>query len=51
VFLAQHHALFASPALVQLTETGVAIAVRVGLSVLFPEQLLGHVWMTLPLLM
>src|SRR4051812_17991806 len=50
VFLAQHHVLLAAPALVQLAETGVAVTVRVGLPILFPEQLLGHVWMTLPLL-
>src|ERR1035438_9505661 len=39
-----------APALIQLAETGVAIAVRVGLPVLLPEQLLGQVWMQLPLL-
>ena len=50
VFLAQHHILLPAPALVQLAETGVAIAVRVGLPVLLPEQLLGQVWMHLPLL-
>src|SRR5579863_8048739 len=31
VLLAQHYVLFAAPALVQLAETGVAIAIRVGL--------------------
>jgi hypothetical protein len=49
VFLAKHYILLAAPALIQLTETRVAIAIRVSLPVLFPEQLLGNVWMTLPL--
>src|SRR5437016_768604 len=50
VFLSQHHVLLAPPALKQLAETGIAIAIRVGLPVLLPEQLLGQVWMQLPLL-
>src|SRR5436190_11267109 len=50
VFLAQHHVLLPAPALKQLTETRIAIAVRVGLPVLLPEQLLGQVSMHLPLL-
>ena len=50
VFLTQHHVLLAPPALKQLAETGIALAVRVGLPVLLPEQLLGQVWMHLPLL-
>jgi hypothetical protein len=50
VFLAQYDILLAAPALIQLAEAGVTIAVRVGLPVLLPQQLLGHVWMTLPLL-
>lgn len=33
----------AAPALVQFAETGLAIAVRVGLPVLLPKQLLSHV--------
>ena len=45
MFLAQHDILLAAPALIQLAETGVAIAIRVGLPVLLPEQLLGHVSM------
>src|SRR5436190_24166580 len=49
VFLAQHHVLLPAPALKQLTETRIAIAVRVGLPVLLPEQLLGQVSMHLPL--
>src|SRR5207248_167374 len=49
VLVAQPHILFAAPALEQLAEARVAIAVRVGLTVLLPEQLLGHVWMHLPL--
>jgi hypothetical protein len=50
VFLAQYYILLSAPPLIQLAETGVAIAVRVGLLVLLPEQLLGQVWMQLPLL-
>jgi hypothetical protein len=42
--------LLTAPALKQLAETGVAIAVRVGLPVLLPEQLLGQVSIQLPLL-
>jgi hypothetical protein len=49
VVLAQHYILLATPALVQLAKTGVAIAIRVGLTVLLPQQLLGQVWMHLPL--
>jgi hypothetical protein len=48
--LAQHDILLAAPALIQLTETGVAIAVGVGLPVLLPQQLLSYVRMGLPLL-
>src|ERR1700733_11358193 len=51
MFLAQYYVLFPAPALVQLTEAGIAIAIRVGLSVLFPEHLLSQMWMTLALLM
>ena len=50
VLLAQHHILLAAPALVQLAEAAVAIAVRVCLPVLLPEQLLRQVWMLLSLL-
>src|SRR5579871_805949 len=49
VLLPQYHVLFPAPPLVQLAETGVAVAVGVGLPVLFPEQLLGQVCMTLAL--
>src|SRR5271166_3508213 len=49
VFLAKHYILLAAPALIQFTETRVAIAIRVGLPVLFPEQLLGQVRMALTL--
>src|SRR6185437_5116040 len=49
VFRAQHHVLLPAPALKHLTETGIAITVRVGLPVLLPEQLLGQVSMHLPL--
>src|SRR5258708_31118536 len=51
VFLAQYYILLAAPALVQLAEAGVAIAIRVGLPILLPKQLLGQVRMTLTLLM
>jgi len=50
VLLAQHDVLLAAPALIQLAEAGVAIAVRVGLPVLLPQQLLSYVRMGLPLL-
>src|SRR5271154_4744161 len=50
MFLAEHYILLPSPALKQLAETGIAVAVRVGLPVLLPEQLLGQVLMHLPLL-
>src|ERR1700722_15618718 len=49
VFLAQNYILLAAPALIQFTETGVAIAIRVGLPILLPKQLLGQVRMTLTL--
>ena len=49
VFLTEHYILLAAPALVQLAKTGIAIAVRVGLPVLLPEQLLGYVSMLLSL--
>jgi hypothetical protein len=49
VFLTEHYILLAAPALVQLAKTGVPIAVRVGLPVLLPEQLLGYVSMLLSL--
>src|SRR5580692_4734441 len=49
VFLAQHDILLAAPALIQLAETGVAIAVWMSLPVLLPQQLLGHMCMLLPL--
>src|SRR5579863_510658 len=50
VFLTQNHVLLAPPALKQLAETRIAIAVWVSLPVLLPEQLLGQVGMYLPLL-
>jgi hypothetical protein len=40
--------LFAAPALVQLAKTRVAIAIRVGLPVLFPKQLLSQVQQKIP---
>src|SRR5438477_6444777 len=49
VFLTQHHVLLPAPALKQLAETGMAIAVRVALPVLLPKQLLGQVCMYLQL--
>src|ERR1019366_5256170 len=50
VLPAQHDVLLAAPALIQLAEAGVAIAVRGGLPVLLPQQLLSYVRMGLPLL-
>ncbi len=38
VLLAQHHVLLAAPALVQLAEAAIAVAVWVGLPVLLPKQ-------------
>ena len=49
VLLAQHHILFPSPPLIQLAEATVLVAVGIRLPVLFPKQLLRHVWMLLPL--
>ena len=51
VLLAQHDILSAAPALIQLTETGVTIAVWISLPVFLPQQLLGHMCMLLPLSM
>src|SRR3984885_15876457 len=51
VLRAQHDILLAAPALIQLAEAGVAIAVRVGLPVFLPQQLLSHMCMLLPLSM
>lgn len=39
VLLPQDYVLFSAPSLVQLTETAIAIAARVRLLVLLPEQL------------
>src|ERR1700690_1641000 len=49
VLLPQHHILFPPPTPVQLAEPAVLVAIRVCLPVLFPKQLLRHVWMLLPL--
>jgi hypothetical protein len=49
VLLSQHHILFPPPPLVQLAEATVLVAVGIRLPVLFPKQLLRHVWMLLPL--
>ena len=43
VFLAQHHVLLPTPALVELAEAAVTVAVRVHGAVLLPEQLQGEV--------
>src|SRR5215469_5044926 len=51
VVLPQHHVLFPSPTAIQLAETTVLVAIRVGLPVLLPQQLLRHVSMLLPLTM
>jgi len=45
VFLPKHHILFPPPALVQLAETAVLVAIRVCLPILFPKQLLRQVRM------
>lgn len=50
VLLPHHHVELLAPALVQLAETAVAIAVLVGFAVLFPKQLHGHVAVTAELL-
>jgi hypothetical protein len=50
VFLAQHHVLFAAPAVKQLTETGVAIPPGLACRHSFQKQLLGQVLMYLPLM-
>ncbi len=43
VLLSENHVEFRPPALVQLAEPRVAIAIRVGLPVFLPQQLQGHV--------
>ena len=43
VLLAQHHVELRAPALVQLAEPRVAIAIRIGLPVFLPQQLQRHV--------
>jgi hypothetical protein len=50
VFLAQHDVEFLAPALVEFAEAAVAIAVLVGVAIFFPDQLQGHVAVTLQLL-
>jgi hypothetical protein len=50
VLLTQHDVEFLSPTLVDFAEATVAIAIRVGVAILFPDQLQGHVTMTLHLL-
>src|SRR5579875_2461678 len=47
VFLAQHYIQLADPTLIQFAETAVAVSFRVGLLVLFPEQLQSDVPMLL----
>ena len=51
VLLAQHYVELLAPALIQLAETAVAIAILAGVAIFIPEQLQGHVTMTLQLLM
>ena len=43
MLLPQHHVKLRAPALVQLAEARIAIALRVGLPVFLPQQLQGHV--------
>ncbi len=50
VLLPHHHVEFLAPALVQLAESAVAIALRVGFAVLLPKQLQGHVAVSAKLL-
>jgi hypothetical protein len=51
VFLPEHHVELGTPALVQLAEARVAIAVRIGLPVFLPQQLQSHVLVAAQLLM
>jgi len=51
VFLAQHDIELPAPALVEFAKTAVAVAVRVRVSILLPDQLQGHVPVTLELLL
>ncbi len=43
VLLPHYYVEFLAPALIPFAETAVSIALRVGVPVLFPEQLQGHV--------
>jgi hypothetical protein len=45
VLLPHHHVEFLAPALIRLAEAAVAIAVGVGLAILLPKQLQGHMAM------
>jgi len=49
VLLAQHHILVAAPAIIQLAETAVTIAIGLGFAILFPDQLQGEMFMRLQL--
>ena len=49
VFLAQHHVLVTAPAIVQLTEAAVAVAIRLSFAILFPDQLQRQVLVRLQL--
>jgi hypothetical protein len=51
VLLAQHYVELLAPTLIPLAETAVAIAILAGVAIFIPEQLQGHVTMTLQLLM
>jgi hypothetical protein len=51
VLLAQHHVEFLAPTLIELAESAVAVTVRAGVAIFLPEQLQGHVTMTLQLFM
>jgi cellobiose-specific phosphotransferase system component IIC len=50
VFLAENHVLSAAPALVKIAEPAVLVAIRMGLFILFPEQLPGNMFALLALL-
>ena len=51
VFLPQHQIQLAAPAMVQITELTVLIALRIRLLVLIPEQHQGHMFVPAALLM
>ena len=50
VLLPHHHVELFAPALIQFAESAVAVAFGIGVAVLFPEQLQGHVAVSAELL-